>query len=286
MSLELRYQNNARVFTEKAVDGVPVLQYPLLNELDVVNHGISTREGGVSEGMFRSMNLSFARGDEPERVMENYRRIAKTIGVSVEKMVCSDQTHTTNVRVVDERDAGKGILKTKDYSEIDGLITQVPGLCLVTFYADCVPLLFVDPVKKVIASSHSGWRGTVGRIGKVTIEKMKEEFGCESDDIYVGIGPSICQSCYEVSADVIEQFQENFAESDWKDIFYQKENGKYQLNLWKANERILLDAGIRQEHLAVTNLCTCCNSESLFSHRASQGKRGNLAAFIALKEER
>lgn len=286
MSLELRYQNNARVFTEKAVDGVPVLQYPLLNELDVVNHGISTREGGVSEGMFRSMNLSFARGDEPERVMENYRRIAKTIGVSVEKMVCSDQTHTTNVRIVDERDAGKGILKTKDYSEIDGLITQVPGLCLVTFYADCVPLLFVDPVKKVIASSHSGWRGTVGRIGKVTIEKMKEEFGCESDDIYVGIGPSICQSCYEVSADVIEQFQENFAESDWKDIFYQKENGKYQLNLWKANERILLDAGIRQEHLAVTNLCTCCNSESLFSHRASQGKRGNLAAFIALKEER
>lgn len=285
MSLDLRYKNKALVFSVKEVDQVPVLQFPLLDITGVVNHGISTRVGGVSEGIYESMNLSFTRGDDPERVMENYRRIAKTIGVSVENIVCSDQTHTTNVRIVGIEDAGKGVTKKKDYSDIDGLITNVPGICLATFYADCVPLLFVDPVKKVVASSHSGWRGTVSKIGKVTVETMAKEFGCNPADILVGIGPSICQSCYEVSEDVIQQFQANFDETLWEALFYRKENGKYQLNLWAANEQVLLESGIAPEHIAVTNLCTCCNPEQLFSHRASQGRRGNLAAFIALKEE-
>ena len=285
MSLELKFKNKARVLDVKEVDQVPVLQYPLLNLTGVVNHGISTREGGVSEGIYRSMNLSFSRGDEAENVMENYHRIARTLGVSIENIVCSAQTHTTNVRVVTREDAGKGVTREKDYTDVDGLITNVPGLCLATFYADCVPLLFVDPVRKVVATSHSGWRGTVGKIGKVTIEKMEAEFGCRPEDIYAAIGPSICQDCYEVSEDVIEQFQEHFAKEHWDKLFYKKENGKYQLNLWAANEQILLDSGIAPDHLAVTNLCTCCNPENLFSHRASQGKRGNLAAFIALKEE-
>ena len=285
MSLELKYKNRARVFDIKEVDGVPVLEYPLFGGTGAVCHGISTREGGVSEGIYRSMNLSFSRGDQPENVMENYRRIAKTIGVSVENMVCSAQTHTTNVKIVTAEDAGKGVIREKDYIDVDGLITNVPGLCLVTFYADCAPLLFVDPVKRVVATSHSGWRGTVGKIGKVTIEKMEHTFGCRPEDIYAAIGPSICQDCYEVSEDVIDQFKEQFEEAYWNRLFYKKENGKYQLNLWAANEIILMEAGITSDHLAVTNLCTCCNSEHLFSHRASQGKRGNLAAFIALKEE-
>lgn len=285
MSIELIFKNKARVLDIKVVDEVPVLEYPLFCEMGGINHGISTREGGVSEGIYRSMNLSFSRGDKPENVMENYRRIAKTIGVSVENMVCSAQTHTTNVRIVTKEDAGKGVTREKDYTDVDGLITNVPGLCLVTFYADCVPLLFADPVKRVVAASHSGWRGTVGKIGKVTIDKMVEQFGCRPEDIYAAIGPSICQNCYEVSEDVIDQFRENFDEIYWERLFYKKDNGKYQLNLWAANEVILTEAGITSDHMAVTNLCTCCNPEGLFSHRASQGKRGNLAAFIALKEE-
>lgn len=285
MNLDLKFKNKARVFDIKEVEGVPVLQYPLLNMTGVVNHGISTREGGVSVGIYRSMNLSFSRGDVAENVMENYRRIAKTIGVSAENIVCSAQTHTTNVKIVTREDAGKGVTREKGYTDVDGLITNVPGLCLATFYADCVPLLFVDPVERVVATSHSGWRGTVGKIGKVTIEKMESEFGCKPENIYAAVGPSICQDCYEVSEDVIEQFKTNFAESHWETLFYKKENGKYQLNLWAANEIILTEAGIRGDHMAITNLCTCCNPERLFSHRASQGKRGNLAAFIALKEE-
>ncbi|MEG0156818.1 MAG: polyphenol oxidase family protein, partial [Anaerovoracaceae bacterium] len=157
-------------------------------------------------------------------------------------------------------------------------------ICLVTFYADCVPLYFVDPVKKVIGLSHSGWRGTVGKIGRKTVETMEHEYGCDPKDIRGAIGPSICQDCYEVSEDVISEFQKGFSQGDWEELFFQKENGKYQLNLWKANELVMKEAGILKEHIAVTNLCTCCNRQLLFSHRGSNGKRGNMGAFLALKK--
>lgn len=284
MNLDFHYKNTNPIFTIKQTGETPVLQFSIFNQTDMVKHGFSTRLGGVSTGIYASMNLGQSRGDDPEKVQRNYRIIADTIGVSTEWMVCSDQTHTTNVKVVTKEDAGKGLLHPKDYQDIDGLITNVPGLCLVTYYADCVPLLFLDPVQKVIASSHSGWRGTVGHMGEITIQKMQSEFGCRPEHILAAIGPSICQDCYEVSEDVIQQFQQAFPENIWADLYYRKENGKYQLNLWKANEWILLNSGILPEHLAVTNLCTCCNSDLLFSHRASHGKRGTLAAFLALKE--
>ncbi len=285
MNLDFHYKNTNPIFTIKQTGETPVLQFSIFNQTDMVKHGFSTRLGGVSTGIYASMNLGQSRGDDPEKVQRNYRIIADTIGVSTEWMVCSDQTHTTNVKVVTKEDAGKGLLQPKDYQDIDGLITNVPGLCLVTYYADCVPLLFLDPVQKVIASSHSGWRGTVGHMGEITIQKMQREFGCRPEHILAAIGPSICQDCYEVSEDVIQQFQQAFPENIWTDLYYRKENGKYQLNLWKANEWILLNSGILPEHLAVTNLCTCCNSDLLFSHRASHGKRGTLAAFLALKED-
>ena len=285
MNLDFHYKNTNPIFTIKQTGETPVLQFSIFNQTDMVKHGFSTRLGGVSTGIYASMNLGQSRGDDPEKVQQNYRIIADTIGVSTEWMVCSDQTHTTNVKVVTKEDAGKGLLQPKDYQDIDGLITNVPGLCLVTYYADCVPLLFLDPVQKVIASSHSGWRGTVGHMGEITIQKMQCEFDCRPEHILAAIGPSICQDCYEVSEDVIQQFQQAFPENIWADLYYRKENGKYQLNLWKANEWILLNSGILPEHLAVTNLCTCCNSDLLFSHRASHGKRGTLAAFLALKEE-
>lgn len=281
----LHYKDASPVFNERTSDGVLCLEYPLLLETGVVNHGISTRIGGVSEGIYSSMNLSFTRGDLPEAVSENFRRIGRAVGADPEKMVCSQQTHTTNIRIVTEKDAGKGVVRERDYSDVDGLVTNVPGLCLVTFYADCVPLLFVDPVKKVIGSSHSGWRGTAERMGQRTVETMTREFGCRPEDIIAAVGPSICQDCYEVSEDVIEAFRQAFSPEHYRELYYKKPNGRYQLNLWKANEIVLLEAGIRPEHLAVTNLCTCCNPNILFSHRASQGKRGNLAAFLVLKEE-
>lgn len=285
MKLDLNFKTNDYIYDVVEKNNVTFLQYPLLSQTGMVEHGISTREGGVSEGIYRSMNLSFGRGDDPEKVMENFRRMADALNVSVDNMVMTRQTHTTNVKVVDASDCGKGITKERDYDDIDGLITNVPGICLVSLYADCVPLIFFDPVKKVVATSHSGWRGTVNRMGEATILEMQKEFGCDPADILAAIGPSICQDCYEVSEDVIDMFRQAFKEEQYDSLFYAKPNNKYQLNLWKANEIILRESGILPEHLSVNNLCTCCNSEHMFSHRASKGKRGNLAAFIALKED-
>ena len=260
---------------------VPLLHVPLLESTGIVKEGFSTRAGGVSEGIFSTMNLSFTRGDKREAVEENYRRIAQALDVDYGRFVFSDQTHTTNVLQVTEKDAGNGIIREREYPDIDGLITNVPGLVLTTFYADCVPLYFVDPVHRAIGLSHSGWRGTVNRMGKVTIERMQEAYGTDPADLICAIGPSICQDCYEVSEDVTEQFAAAFPEHE-AELFYRKENGKYQLNLWRANEIVLTEAGVKPEHLAVTDICTCCNPKNLFSHRASHGKRGNLAAFLCL----
>ena len=265
-------------------NGVSYFVFENLENTGLVRHGFSTRLGGVSEGFLGSMNLSFTRGDDPEKVRENFRRMGAAIGFETKDLVLSDQTHTTNVRLVTEEDRGKGFDRERDYTDVDGLITDTPGLMLVTIYADCVPLYFVDPVHKAIGLSHSGWKGTVHRMGKVTLERMKEAFGTRSEDVQAAIGPSICQDCYEVSEDVAQAFMDEFADSMDEQLVYGKDNGKYQLNLWRANERVLLEAGILPEHLNITNVCTCCNSDLMFSHRASHGQRGNLAAFLGLKE--
>lgn len=266
----------------KEKNHVPYIQFKNLSATGIVKHGFSTRKGGVSTGIFSSMNLNFKRGDDPDAVMENYRRMAAALNMRVEDMVLSDQTHTTNVRVITEEDRGKGILKPQDYSDVDGMITNVPGIVLVTLYADCVPLYFVDPVRKAIGLSHSGWKGTVGHIGQKTVWKMHEVYGSEPKDIVAAIGPSICQSCYEVSDDVAEAFRANFTADEAADILLDKGNGKYQLDLWKANWYVLTDAGILPEHLSVTDLCTACHPNLLWSHRKTNGQRGGLSAFLSL----
>lgn len=264
--------------------GVPYFIFKNLEETGMVRHGFSTRRGGVSQGHLASMNLSFTRGDEEERVRENFRRMGRAIGFEPEQLVLSDQTHTNHVRLVTEADRGKGYTRPLDYHDVDGMITDVPGLMLATFYADCVPLFFVDPVHRAIGLSHSGWKGTVQRIGAVTLQKMKEAFGTKPEDVQAAIGPSICQDCYEVSEDVAQAFTAEFKGAADERMLYRKPNGKYQLDLWRANEQVLLEAGVLPEHLEVTNVCTCCNPGLLFSHRASQGKRGNLGAFLMLME--
>ena len=273
----------------------PYLEYPLFQETGIVTSDFSTRLGGVSEGYYSSLNLSFDRGDDPARVLENFKRIGASMGVAVEDMVLSKQTHTTNVRVVTKEDKGKGVMRERNYTDVDGMITNVPGICLVTSYADCVPLYFVDPVKKAIGLSHSGWRGTVGKIGKNTVQLMQENFGSKPEDLLAAVGPSVCMDCYEVSEDVADAFKEEFGAEISQDdstscyswngklILMNKGNGKYQLDLWGANRLVLLDAGILPEHLAVTNVCTKCNPELLYSHRVMGDKRGNLAAFLSLK---
>lgn len=283
-AINWRRKGSGRVLEEKIENGVHLLQFPLLERNGMAAHGFSTRMGGVSQGKYSTMNFTFTRGDNPEHVMENYRRVAEVLKVDRERMVLSYQTHTVNVRKVTVKDAGKGIIRERDYRDVDGLITDVPGITLVTFYADCVPLYFLDPVHRAIGLSHSGWRGTVKRMGKVTLERMGEEYGTIPEDVLCCIGPSICQECFEVGGEVIEEVRREFDAGHWEELYYKKENGKYQLDLWKANEIILREAGVLEEHIQVTDICTRCNPDYLFSHRAFGNERGNLAALLCLRE--
>lgn len=280
---KIRRKSEKNVLNWHGEKAVPYFTFPAFDELPGIIHGFSSRLGGVSEGFLSSMNLSFSRGDEPERVRENFRRIAESIGFSEKDLVFSMQTHTANVRRVGREDCGRGLERPVGYCDVDGLVTNEPGVVLTTFYADCVPLFFVDPVHHCIGLSHSGWRGTVGKIGKATVETMAREFGSKPGDLLAAVGPSICQECYEVSEEVIGLFRENFAEELWPKLFYRKDNGHYQLNLWEANRLIFQEAGILPQHITVTDICTACNPELLFSHRASGGKRGNLAGFLEIK---
>jgi YfiH family protein len=278
----MKFENNSKAVLNKDTK-VPFLTFPSLSGLSFIRHGFSTRLGGVSKGYFESMNLGNNRGDDQEAVDENFSRISESMGFDKNSLVLSDQVHNTKIRLVTEEDKGKGILKERDYQGVDGLITNIVKIPLVTFYADCVPLYFVDKKNHAIGLSHSGWRGTVNRMGKVTLEAMKKHFGTNPSDVITVIGPSICQDCYEVSADVVEAFCCEFTDQQLQNIVFDNRNGKYQLNLWEANNYILMDAGIPQENITVSGVCTCCNSDLLFSHRATQGRRGTLAAFLMLE---
>jgi YfiH family protein len=266
----------------------PYLSFPVLSEIPFIKHGFSTKLGGVSKGIFSTMNLSTHVGayqDEPENVIENYKRISQSMGIDPNTIVLSKQVHKTDIMLVNKEDCGKGLFRPRDYDEIDGLITNTPGVTLVTSYADCVPLFFVDPIKKAIDLTHSGWRGTVAKIGWNTVKKMKEYFQSDSKDIIAVIGPSICMECFEIGEEVAIVFIKAFHLEKENPILYRKENGKYQCDLWAANYQVLIEAGLKPENIHISGVCTSCNSELLFSHRKTQGKRGSLAAFLMITDD-
>ncbi|MCM1189334.1 MAG: peptidoglycan editing factor PgeF [bacterium] len=265
-------QNSYRLQSGEVLE---YLTFPSLEKTGTVRHLISTRAGGVSEGEFSSMNLSFTRGDDPERVAENYRRIGEALGCGPGDMTAARQTHTTNIRKVTESDRGKGITVPADYDNIDGLMTDCGGIVLVIFIADCVPLFFVDPVRKAIGLAHSGWRGTAAGMGECMVRAMGEAYGTRPSDLLVAIGPAVCGECYEVDGDVAARF--------WgRCVRPGKGPGKYRLDLKEANRQALLKAGVSGEKIETADVCTCCNSDYLFSHRASGGRRGSLAGFLGI----
>lgn len=272
-----------KMLTARQVGDLLYYTFPSFDGIDFVRHGFSTRLGGVSEGTFASMNLSFTRGDDPAAVRENFDRFCAAIRVSAEDVVISAQTHTANVKIVTAADRGQGITREKEYTDVDGLITNDPNVVLCTQYADCVPLLFVDPVKRVVATSHAGWRGTAAGIAAVTVEKMVETFGCNPEDILAGIAPSIGYCCFEVDTPVYEAFCQVpvFDEGCYTD----DGDGKYHINLQEVNRRWMLRAGLRPEQITVTDLCTKCRPDVFWSHRITGDARGSLAAFIAIADK-
>lgn len=256
------------------------ITFPRLEACGCVRHAFSTRLGGVSIGQYSSMNLSFLGGDSFENVEQNYRLLCDAVGIDISHLVLSRQSHTNNVKTVAAIHRGIGYTKPS-FTDVDGLVTGERGVALVTQYADCTPLIFCDPVKRVCATSHAGWRGTVSRIGEVTVEKMVREFGSRREDIIAAIGPAIERCCYEVDTPVYEQFEKSGINLDG--VFMSGVDSEhFMLDLKRANKNILLSCGIRKENIDIADLCTCCNADVLHSHRATRGKRGNLAAIIEL----
>ena len=261
---------------------VPYLTYNSLSEINFINHAFSTRLGGVSKGEFTSMNMAFNRGDNPESVTENYKRICKSAGFEFDSLTASAQDHNTFVRAVTSENKGVGIYKPRDLQSVDALITNEKGVTLVTYYADCTPLFFVDTKKKAIGLAHAGWRGTVGRIGEKVVNKMTELYGTNPSDIVAAIGPAISVCCYEVDKPCADNFYA-LADLDSSRFVFPKENGKYMIDLLETNRQILVAAGVKNENITISDICTNCNSELLWSHRATKGKRGTMSAFMCIK---
>ena len=263
-------------------DTVPYLTYNSLSEIKFINHAFSPRLGGVSEGEFTSMNMAFNRGDNPDAVTENYRRICESAGFEFDSLTASAQDHHTVVRAVTRENRGVGIYKPRDMESVDGIMTNERGVTLVTYYADCTPLFFVDTENRAIALAHAGWRGTVGRIGEKVVKEMGERYGTKPENITAAIGPAISVCCYEVDLPCAEHF---LALTDLKPekFVFPKEGGKFMIDLLETNRQILVAAGVKNENITISDLCTNCNSGLLWSHRATKGRRGTMSAFMCLK---
>ncbi len=272
-----RLQGNDNIEFTVSEKGVPIIKSKNLSDVKCISHGFSTRIGGVSKGIFADMSVGLLIGDEKEDVYKNYALLGDAIGFDWERISSPHQVHDTYIRRVGEEDAGSGIVKPLRAEGVDGQITDVVGLPLIVYGADCVPMLFVDPVKRVIGTAHGGWRGTVNGIASRMIGCFRDEFGSDPKDIYVSIGPSAGSCCYEVDEKVAAEFiriDESLAVS--------KGEGKYMVDLWKANKLILMREGVEEAHISITGICTICNNDIFHSHRATGGKRGLNCGIIVL----
>lgn len=264
----------------KEINNVKIVIIEEFEKLGIVKHGFSTRIGGKSKGIYKSLNLGLRTKDEKERVYENIEIFSDAININYHDVVLGDQSHGDGIRIVTAKDRGKGIICERDYHNIDALITNDIDVPIMTFHADCVPLLFLDPVQHVIAATHAGWKGTMLKIGQKTIKKMVEEFSSKPKDILVGIGPSIGKCCYEVSKEVVDEFKINFAETS-SFVFPRKED-KFMLDLWEANRIALEEIGVLDRNIIISNLCTSCNTDLFYSHRKEKGLTGRMASVITL----
>lgn len=262
----------------KIKNGIPLLQFSNLAGLPDLLHFVTTRQGGISTGYFRSFNLGFNSGDKPENVTVNRNILCKTLNIGSDQIIFPKQIHSAVVSLftqeyIDTDEQGK----KRFLSDSDAVITNLPGICLAVKTADCVPVLLFDKKYKVIAAVHAGWRGTLKGIAMKTVKSMISAFNTDPANIFAGIGPSISLRVYEVGQEVWSQFDKRYLEPDQKNP-----NNKYFLNLWKANHDQLTQAGISPDHIELAGLCTYSNPETFFSARRDGPKTGRIATGIML----
>ena len=261
--------------TLQTVNGVGLLTSSLLTQTPGIAHGFSTRVGGVSQPPYHSLNLGFNRGDDPEQVSENFRRFCSAIGTDHTRRVKNRQIHTAVVRSVTAAD----ILNDPDAvpAEADGLVTDVPGLCLTVFTADCVPILLCDPGRRCVAAIHSGWRSTALCIAQRGVEAMVDRYGCRPQDILAAVGPSIGPCCFETDRDVPDAMPA-WAEPHIRPLG----NERFRVDLKAIVRRTLERSGLLPEHIDLSDHCTACRDDLYWSHRMVGAARGSMAAMIQL----
>ncbi len=259
------------------------LQYltiPAFEKTGLVKHGFSTRLGGVSKTPYNTMNFGLRKQDDTYNVLKNYDIFCEALGISPKNLVASSQVHKAEVYVASVKDHGKGIYIDSDIKDKDALITKDRGVALVTYYADCVPIFFLDKKVPAIGLVHAGWKGTIAKIGKKTLKKMMKEFGSQPKNILVGIGPCIHRCCYEVGVSVANKVKDVFPY--WNELMKEKKDEKFMLDLILTNKRQLEETGINPSNITVSRFCTSCNNDLFFSYRADKGLTGSLAAIIQL----
>ena len=249
--------------------------------LSGIPHGFSTRKGGVSLPPWDSLDLGPGRGDDPAAVAENYRRFCGVLGVSPERAVLSKQVHETTVRRCTQEDAGKGLQRERDYTA-DALITDVPGLPLTVFSADCGILLLHDPVQNAIGAIHAGWRGCAGGIVEKTVQELGRAYGSRPEDLLVAIGPCIGACCFETDDDVPQAMTGALGAEAAP--YLEQHGPKWHVDLAGLNRQWLLRAGLSPAHITVCGLCTACRPDLFWSHRKMGEARGVQAAMICLPE--
>jgi len=252
--------------------GVPSLERTALA-------AVSTRLGGVSVDGCASLNLSYSVGDRPENVRENRARVFGAWGLVAERVVSVAQVHGTRIAYATEENAGEDA--STPLGDADGLVTDRPNLGLFLRFADCVPLLAVDPIRRVVGIAHAGWRGTVDGVAGALVRELADRFSSDARNLHLAIGPSIGRCCYPVGPDVQRAFAErwSFAPDLGGEV-----DGKWHVDLGEANRRQLIEAGVPRGQIATAGMCTACHSEEFFSHRAQAGRAGRFGAVVALKE--
>jgi len=266
----------------KDSSGFSYFQFENFHKFQNINHFVTTRDGGVSNGAYQSLNLGYGTEDLSLSVLENRHILAQKMGIPLDNFVMCNQVHGKTVKVVTKEDKSKGaFFKDSALLATDGMITNIPDICLFVMGADCVPLLFFDPVQKVIGATHAGWRGTVQKIGIETVQLMVNTYNCSLDNIMVGIGPSIGNCCYNVGGEVIDEVLRTFGTTDHF-INFNNETAEAHFDLWYANKYQLKEIGIKDENIEISGLCTKCNSHTFFSSRAGNGVTGRFGAGIML----
>ncbi len=261
-------------------DAVGYLTFKEFEKHNFINHAFSTRVGGVSNNEFKSLNLSFSRGDDEKLVRENYKIFCDALNFDPNLMVRTIQVHGNTIKKISKEDVADKNFKLQVFDGTDGFITNEPGIVLTTFHADCPAVFMIDPVKKAIGLAHAGWRGTVKKISKSLVEALVDNYNSSKNDILCALGPSIGKCCFEVSKSILPEFEKLGIKDSY--VTESENKDKINIDLLEVNRQIVLKASLPKENIFKSDVCTMCNSDLLFSHRATNGKRGNNGAFISI----